>query len=391
MSTNKTYDYILAGGGLSGQMMALELQKVIREDERVLIIDKSDKTENDRTWSYWSTDRSLTDILAKKVWNQIKVSGKDFNKQMSIEPYHYATIRGIDFYNFTKKELENDKRFDCITEVIDEIEEADGLVKTTDGNTYQGNLIFKSYFEADKFEIPKEDYSVLYQQFKGWFVKTTDPVFDSETVTFMDFSTLENTHETRFFYILPFSETEALVEYTAFTANRMEEQVYDDHLEWYFKEKLKVSDFKIEEKEFDFIPMTDYPFPQKINGRVITIGTTAAFVKASTGYCFSRTQEKIKGIIRALNTKGKIEESDIISPFHFRLFDSAMLEVTSKGIVPGERFFISLFKKMTPEFLFRFLDEKASLREIIKTMLSVPGKGKLIIATIQKLMIGNKL
>jgi len=390
-STTKTYDYILAGGGLSGQMMALELQKVIREDERVLMIDKSDKTENDRTWSYWSTDRTLTDLLARKVWNQIKVSGEDFNEKMSIEPYHYATIRGIDFYNFTKKELENDNRFDCITAVVEEIEEASGIVKTTDGNSYQGELVFRSYFQADKLEIPEDYYSVLYQQFKGWFVKTDKPVFDPETVTFMDFSTLENTHETRFFYILPFSETEALVEYTAFTANKMEEQVYDDHLNWYFKEKLKVSNFKITEKEFDFIPMTDYPFPNKINGKVITIGTTAAFVKASTGYCFSRTQEKIKGMVRALSTKGRIEESDIISPYHFRLFDSAMLEVTGKGIVPGERFFISLFKKMSPEFLFRFLDEKASLVEIIRTMLSVPGKGKLIIATVRKLMIGNKI
>lgn len=391
MSRNKTYDYILAGGGLSGQMMALELQKIIREDQQVLIIDKSDKTENDRTWSYWSTDRTLTDILARKVWNQIRVSGKNFNEKMSIKPYHYATIRGIDFYNFTKKELENDKRFDYITAHIDSIDEVEGIVKTTDGNFYQGDLIFKSYFEADQLEIPKEDYSVLYQQFKGWFVKTAKPAFDTDTVTFMDFSTLENTHETRFFYILPFSETEALVEYTAFTANMMEEQVYDDHLDWYFKEKLKVSDFKIEEKEFDFIPMTDYPFPQKINGKVVTIGTTAAFVKASTGYCFSRTQEKIKGLIQALQAKGKIEESDIVSPFHFRLFDSAMLEVTGKGIVPGERFFISLFKKMAPEFLFRFLDEKASLREIIKTMLSTPDKGKLVITTLRKLMIWNKI
>ena len=119
MSTIKTYDYILAGGGLSGQMMALELQKVIREDETVLMIDKSDKSENDRTWSYWSTDRSFTDILARKVWSQIKVNGKDFNEKMSIEPYHYATIRGVDFYNFTKKQLENDSRFEWITAEIE--------------------------------------------------------------------------------------------------------------------------------------------------------------------------------------------------------------------------------------------------------------------------------
>ena len=385
-----TYDFILAGGGLSGQMMALELREILGATERVLIIDKKAKNENDRTWSYWSTDRKYTDLLARKVWQKIKVNGSGFKKQLGIEPYHYATIRGIDFYNFTKKEIEKDARFTWLQKEIVETNEQ-GFVKTSDGTIYHGNLIFKSYFDAEKISIPEKNHRLLYQQFKGWFVKTASPIFDEETVTFMDFTTLENTHETRFFYILPFSENEALVEYTAFTANKLKEEVFDEHLQWYFKEKLPSTSYEIKEEEFDFIPMTDFPFPNKVRGKVVTIGTTAAFVKASTGYCFSRTQQIIKRMIIALKTKGKIQESDIASPYHYRLFDSAMLEVTSNGKIPGAQFFIGLFKVISPAFLFRFLDERASLFEIVRTMLATPNKSTMIWTTLKKIKLGKKI
>ena len=128
----KTYSYILAGGGLSGQMMALELREILGDKDRVLIIDKDAKDQNDRTWSYWSTDRKFTDVLARKVWENIEVRGVDYHEKLSIEPYHYATIRGIDFYNFTKKELEKDTRFEWIQKEITETN-SDGFVKTVDG------------------------------------------------------------------------------------------------------------------------------------------------------------------------------------------------------------------------------------------------------------------
>ena len=371
-------------------MMALELQKFISDDARVLIIDRNDKTQNDRTWSFWSTDRFWADNLAVKTWGNIHVRGEGFEKKMNIAPYQYATIRGIDFYNFSKEKLNADERFTWITSNIKSVDAQSGIVKTDQG-TFEGELIFKSFFDPKKLKLPTKDFTVLYQQFKGWFVETDKEIFDEETVTFMDFTTWENTRETRFFYILPFSKTEALVEYTAFTENLLDENIFEEHLERYFKEKLPKTNFKIKETEFDFIPMTDFPFPKKVDGRVVNIGTTAAFVKASTGYCFSRTHEKIQLISKALQEKGKIEESDFTSPIHYRLFDSAMLDVTGDGKIQGKDFFVSLFKKMPPQFLFRFLDEKASIFEIVRTMLSVPGKWKLIQATFTKLLKIKKL
>lgn len=385
------YDYILAGGGLSGQMLALELQKFIPEDASVLIVDRNNKNQNDRTWSYWSIDRFWTDNLAVKTWENIHVRADRFDRKINIDPYHYATIRGIDFYNFTKEKLKDDSRFEWIKADISSVDNQSGNVSTLDGKCYEGNLIFKSFFDPKHLSIPSENYTVLYQQFKGWFVKTEEPIFDDSTVTFMDFQTLENTKETRFFYILPFSKNEALVEYTAFTANRLDETVFDQHLDWYFKEKLPATKFEIKETEFDFIPMTDYPFPGKVEGKVVNIGTTAAFVKASTGYCFSRTREKVQLIANALQKNGKIEESDFTSPVHYRIFDSAMLDMTGSGKIPGAKFFTSLFKKMPSSFLFRFLDEKASFGEIIRTMLSSPGKIKLIRSTMNKLLKINRL
>ena len=387
------YDYILAGGGLSGQMMALELQKFISNNARVLIIDQDEKNKNDRTWSFWSTDPFWTEKLPAKTWKKIRVKGEGFDKKLSINPYRYSTIRGIDFYNFSKNRLNKDGRFDTRTSKILSVDSETGIVETEAGN-FEGNLVFKSFFDAKKFSPQAYEalgYTFLYQQFKGWFVKTEKEIFDGETVTFMDFNTWENTNETRFFYILPFSKTEALVEYTAFTPRLLDEKVFDENLKNYFKEKLPTTDFQIKETEFDAIPMTDFPFGNKVVGRVISIGTSGGFVKASTGYCFARTHEKVQKIGKALREKGKVEDRDFTSSIHYRLFDSAMLRVTGNGRIPGEKFFISLFQKIPPQFLFRFLDEKASLREIIQTMLSVPGKRKLMGATLGKLLKINRL
>ena len=47
------YDYIIAGGGLSGLSLAYYLNHSTLRNKSVLIIDQDDKTKDDRTWSFW--------------------------------------------------------------------------------------------------------------------------------------------------------------------------------------------------------------------------------------------------------------------------------------------------------------------------------------------------
>jgi len=59
------------------------------------------------------------------------------------------------------------------------------------------------------------------QHFLGWFITSTTPAVDPSSMTLFDFRTPQR-GSMRFFYILPFSPIQALVEYTLFSPHLLE-------------------------------------------------------------------------------------------------------------------------------------------------------------------------
>ena len=54
------YDYIIAGSGCSGLSLLYRLLKdPILNNKSILIIDKTEKSANDRTWCYWESEKGL--------------------------------------------------------------------------------------------------------------------------------------------------------------------------------------------------------------------------------------------------------------------------------------------------------------------------------------------
>ena len=78
------------------------------------------------------------------------------------------------------------------------------------------------------------------------------------TPTLFDFR-VEQKNECRFIYILPFSATKALVEFTVFSDNILEKREYEFYLKNYLAEVLKIENYKILETETGVIPMSDEP------------------------------------------------------------------------------------------------------------------------------------
>ncbi len=87
-----------------------------------------------------------------------------------------------------------------------------------------------------KPELKKKEYYLL-QHFKGWIIETENPVFNSSEATLMDFRVSQQ-HGTTFVYVMPFSATKALVEYTLFTEKLLDPLQYDEGLKEYIKELL---------------------------------------------------------------------------------------------------------------------------------------------------------
>jgi len=98
----------------------------------------------------------------------------------------------------------------------------------------------------------------------------------------MDFSVAQKGN-CRFMYVLPTSETEALLEYTLFSQNLLPKTAYEEAIKEYLH-KLGVTNYTITAREQGSIPMTTYDFTQHNSARILHIGTAGGWTKASTGY-----------------------------------------------------------------------------------------------------------
>jgi len=221
------YDYIITGMGASGLILAYHLSKDhFFADKTILLLDKAPKIHNDRTWCFWEAGAGLWDEIVAQQWPNIAFGTQDPLDQFVIDPYAYKMIRGKDFYDFVIPQLEQAAQIDIIYEELVEIKEHETRVEVkTNKALYHGKKLFNSVAMDNGFTNHKK-YPLLNQHFIGWFVKTKEPVFDPDTATFMDFS-VEQKGNTRFMYVLPNSTTEALLEYTLFSEELLNDQDYE--------------------------------------------------------------------------------------------------------------------------------------------------------------------
>lgn len=365
---------LLAGGGLAGLTLALECaRRPFFRDKKIVLIDRDEKSSNDRTWCFWAKEGEPLPPTVHKIWGKCLFYGEGFESVLKIEPYRYHMVRGLDYYQWAHAELAKYPNVQPVSARILGIDAPNGLVKT-DAGEFQGDWVFNSALLPDLSEGKQGihgSFSYLLQHFKGWIIETPNPSFDPDAVTFMDYR-LEQHGETRFVYVLPLSTTRALVEFTVFSEALCPKETYDAELRRYLLDILSIKDFRIEEEEFGVIPMTDYPLSTKGAGRVINIGTAGGFVKASSGYAFLRTQRKIRAFVDDWERTGVPDPAVMQSSALFRALDSIMLRVLREGLVSGKHFFSLLFKKLPAPLVFRFLDEDASARDIFRVLRAAP-------------------
>lgn len=375
---------VFAGSGLAGLTLALACaQRPFFRDYKIILIDRDHKTANDRTWCFWAKADEFLPAIVFKSWDKCLFYGKDCEKTLDIAPYRYHMIRGMDFYQWAKEQLAKNPNVERIHANIRGVDADNGIVYTDQGD-FQGDWVFNSaqYRMGDNTidvdgarpflsPAPETGHTHLLQHFKGWTIAAAQPVFDPGSMTFMDYR-LEQKGETRFVYVLPFSETRALIEFTVFSPNLCAAEEYDAELHRYLSEVLKIRDFQIEETEFGVIPMTDFPLQPRGGKRLIHIGTAGGFVKASSGYAFLRTQRKIRRFVDAWEQTGTADPTLLYSSKGYLALDSIMLRVLREGKVAGRDFFSLLFKKLPAPMVFRFLDEDASLKEVFRVLSAPP-------------------
>lgn len=374
MAEQKTncYSYIITGSGCAGLSLLMRMMgDPFFDNKEILVIDKSLKNENDRTWCFWEDQPGIFESIVYHRWKQLDFFAGDFFKRLDIAPYSYKMIRSLDLYNYVLGLAAHRPRIHFITgevESVFNLENKAGV--TVDGKIFQGDYLFNSISFA-KPQVQKHKFWLL-QHFKGWVIETKTNHFEENIARFMDFR-VDQEKGASFVYVLPLAGNKALVEYTQFSASLLPAEAYDQALNCYIRESLSIGSFEVTGEEFGVIPMTNFQFPSG-TGRIINIGTAGGQTKGSSGFTFQFIQKNTK-IITDLLKEGKYPRPRI--PYgqkRFQLYDSILLNILTHKKMSAPDIFTRLFKNNAATDILKFLDNETNPGKELKIMQSMPAK-----------------
>ena len=352
----------IIGAGAAGLQLLYEFrQNQAVSPARILLVDSGDRSE--KSWCFWQGANPIFEKLIEKKWNAlafIDEQGREIRSAIDPMRYHYISSDTFYQYFFTEF-IPAHEGIEVVQGMAQEVKSnAENFdICMADGENYAAKQVFDSRFNpADRLT-----HAGLYQHFYGKFIRTDSPMFDAEVATLMDFS-LEQTDEnfSCFHYILPFSETYALVETTVFSTQGYALAKYEAIWKSYWDRRFGGIAFDLVKEEKGSIPMSISSFALEENG-IIRIGTAAGQVKASTGYAFTRMNEDARQIVGGMSRK---------KPTRFRFYDRLLLSIIKNDTAKIPFVMSQLFKSVSMPRILAFLDEKSTLSQEINIFSQLP-------------------
>jgi lycopene beta-cyclase len=368
---NKIYDFAFIGLGASNSLILSSLiKKGLLNDKQVVIFETDNKSNNDKTYCFWaSPDEAITkelDKLISRRFTKIKVNaGREENIESC--PYHY--IRSIDLYDATR-ELVSQTDISIIHEAVGQINEENQIYTLqTSKTSYQAKYVFDSRPPAFASKNTNEIY--LHQSFLGWHIRCEENVFQENAFEMMNFD-IEQDGCTQFMYVIPFSSNEALIEFTRFGAEKIEQSYAEEVLKKFIGQQF--SRYEKLGEERGCIPMTTQINPPSKYKGVLNTGASANLIKPSTGYGF----KNMFGFAQLVTNK--IENQDfeafnnikLPSKNRFKFYDKLLLLILLRWPSLGKKIFTRLYSKIPTLSIFSFLEEKSTLREEIRIFSVLP-------------------
>jgi lycopene beta-cyclase len=361
---------LIAGAGAAGMSLAWHLMDQYPSDIDVILLDPNAKQKNDRTWCYWSTEKLPVCLNIKQEWNHIRLGLGDLTYSKVLHDLTYYCVQSSDFYKHIHEAIKNTPNFRFVRDTVTHIQSDKEIARvyTSSGQMYEADWVFDSRPQVGlSQEFPETS---TWQHFVGLELETTAAVFNPEEVTLMDFA-YSAEEGVQFIYVLPFSETTALVELTAFSNEAVDEAACISAIHRYVQDTWDTKVKRVIYTEKGSIPMTAYRFDRRPSPRVMRIGTAGGATRASTGYTFANIQRDSAAIVQSLTRHGH--------PFHgeaqslrARFYDRILLDLMHHEPQRIPKLFYDMFRKNSPDSIFRFLDGQTTLFEELLILLTLP-------------------
>ena len=347
------YDIGVIGGGLAGLSLLYHLIEAGRlEGKRVLLVDaEGRKSAHDRTWSFWEVGEGPFEHLVYKRWQEVTLHNSKQNLACPLGAYTYKLIRSTEFYGFVNERIDAAGNVERLRARAEDVRPTDaGVSFVAGGRAIRVRHAFSSVPLHLRPRQIKQPY--LDQHFRGWYIRTPHKAFEPNRAALMDFRTPQQ-GETRFFYVLPFSPTYAMVELAIFSNNHLRQEEYDALISEYLQRVWGLDEYEIEHREQGNIPMTTYPFARR-DGNLIYIGLRGGAARPSTGYTFYGLQRQLSKLAHNFPTVPAVwRKRDL-------LYDATILRILQDGQLPGDEVFLDLFSRNPIERVLEFLNGETS-------------------------------
>ena len=344
----KEFDYVIIGGGCAGLSLAYELE--IHEklkDKTLAIIEPRKEYKRDKTWSFWKVAPHNFDDCVKKNWENFSINIPGKTNYLECKNFPYQSIDSGLFYEKIKNKLKKNENV-FFFKNIEEINK-------------QNSLVFNS--------VPniKKNHLNLWQHFCGVEIKTDNDIFDEKIFNLMDFD-CEQRESVHFFYTLPYTKNRALVETTWLSKmNDNSQKDYENQINNYIKNNLKIKNYEITYKEEGAIPLF-YPLNKNEKNK-INIGTAGGMTRLSTGYTFLNIQEHSKYIRENIDNISNAKKFEIDRKYQF--LDEIFLRVLEKNPEKMSDVFFRMFKT-SPKTVIKFLSNKSNFLEDLSIIFKMP-------------------
>lgn len=267
-------DLILVGAGLANCLLAWFL-RAKNPRLKILVFEASFEMQKARTWSFHQTDLEPSDFeiirpLLSKIWNGYEVRFPELSREFSSG---YCSVRPEDFEKKMVALLGEDLRFGVPVETI-------GKTSVTLAN----GLNFEAPCVIDGRGLNAfESEPIGFQKFFGMHIKFKVPHGIKKPIL-MD-ATVEQRDGYRFIYVLPWSETEALIEDTYYSNTR---PLSHESSEFAIREYAASHGWQIEsvlsrESGALPIPLHQLRFAERMSS-IPKLGVAGGFFHPVTGY-----------------------------------------------------------------------------------------------------------
>jgi len=347
---NRTTSLHFLGAGVAAHVYAIVAQDILGTPGlSITMLDRSHDIP-DRTLCVWGSSTSAISEAAVAQWKYVRIGFGSSSIDLDLGHLSYCQYTAASIRALAEDRLSIERRI---------------------GNADQPDqLAMVSLDSCDRQNDIAPASVALLQHFRGWRIRTSTAMFDADVATMMDFR-VDQSDGVCFVYVLPYSDNEALVECTVFSAALWNAELYETRLQAYIANILGATDYETIATEVGVIPMTDRR-PNRVHGPSwFAIGTAGGLTKPTTGYTVARCVRDAEHMMASYKRTGLFSLPP--APHgRFRWYDRLLLRIIRDEPHQIPTILWTLFSRNPIERILSFLDEGTSIVDEVKIFWSLP-------------------